>query len=185
MKYLALGDSYTKGEGIVKELSFPYQITERLNCKDVQVIAETGWTTRDLINGISNTNLSKQYDLISLCIGVNNQYQGKGRKQYAEELQQIFEVILSLQPDCIVCFSIPNYGYTSFGRNWQSYISSDLLWYNNFFKEICELNNGTWIDIESISKQGLETKDMLAQDNLHPSGKMYTLFTDELMKKLN
>lgn len=185
--YLALGDSYTIGEGIKENDSFPFQLSEKLGFSTPKIIAKTGWITRDLLNAIDQKELLEKYDFISLLIGVNNQYQGKSRTQYFIELDQLIQFAISKVSNKknLVVLSIPNYGYTPFGKNWQAFISSELLWYNQTIKELANKNGLTFINITPSSLLAEQDVTLLADDDLHPSAKMYHLWVNEIVNALN
>lgn len=183
MNYLALGDSYTIGEAVNTENSFPLLLANKINAVS-QVIAKTGWTTSDLLLAIDGTKTLPNYDFVSLLIGVNNQYQGKSREFYEKDLSSLFKFISSKKPKKIICISIPNYGYTPFGREQLNYISGELGWYNKTLKSFCEKHQGVWVDIEQISMNCLKNPDLLAQDKLHPSGEMYKQIVNKIINEI-
>ena len=83
LRYLALGDSYTIGEGVAPEERWPHHLVRLLAMRGIRVappeiVATTGWTTDELQAGIDAATLTPPYDLVSLLIGVNNQYRGRG-----------------------------------------------------------------------------------------------------------
>jgi len=182
--YLALGDSYTIGEGVNQKDSFPYQLAESLGISTIEVIAKTGWTSRQLYEAITAYKFNQPADLISLNIGVNDQYDGIPRKDYLSYLNRIFEFITQVNPQKLLCFSIPNYGFTPFGKQWKHYISSDLKWYNEQLQSACLAHQGTWIDIELISQKGETDTRFLAKDLLHPSAIMYSEMVQQSLKTL-
>ncbi len=97
--YLALGDSYTIGESVCGTCNYPQQLTDSLNAvsnekTSVKIIAKTGWTTTDLLSAIASENPSKDYDLVTLLIGVNNQYQGKPFSIYEEEFPKLLDMAI-------------------------------------------------------------------------------------------
>lgn len=183
MNYLALGDSYTIGEAVSKKDSFPYLLAKNL-ATPFKTIAKTGWTTTDLLDAIKKENTADSYGIISILIGVNNQYQGKSRMDYLRDLDELFLFISRKKPSKLIGISIPNYGFTPFGKAQRAYISHDLNWYNKTLKSYCEMNNGIWVDIESISRSGLKDKELLAPDLLHPSAKMYELISEKILSKI-
>jgi acyl-CoA thioesterase I len=185
--YLALGDSYTIGEGVRSNDSFPFQLSGKLGFSNPKIIAKTGWTTRDLLSAIEQETLLEKYDFVSLLIGVNNQYQGKSRNQYIEELHQLIQFAISkvLNKEKLIVISIPNYGYTPFGKNWQMFISSELLWYNQTIEKLAKENGLAFINITPSSLLAEQDVTLLAGDALHPSAKMYHLWVNEIVNALD
>ncbi|MGB7841546.1 MAG: SGNH/GDSL hydrolase family protein [Salinimicrobium sp.] len=197
LTYLALGDSYTIGESVTEEARWPMQLVDSLRKKGVliekpKIIAKTGWTTADLLDGM-DTQLHKneQYDLVSILIGVNNQYQGSAREEYEHELEEIFTRAISRSKtgaSGVFAVSIPDYGATPFGASKFEEIAKEIEEFNTVFKRITEVHEVAFYNITPISKRAENDPDLVANDGLHPSGKMYSLwvseFLDELAEKL-
>lgn len=195
--YLALGDSYTIGERVDSTARYPVQITDSLNKLGIkmaapEIIAVTGWTTRDLIQGIENTPTHEPYDLVSLLIGVNNQYRGMDIEIYRNEFQQLLDTAIHFAdntPEKVFVLSIPDWGVTPFaqGRD-REQIAHEIDQYNVINKEITESKNVLWIDVTGISRMAELDASLVASDGLHPSGKMYAEWTKialpELIKML-
>lgn len=192
IKYLALGDSYTIGESVATDQRWPVQLTNvlRENGKPIgepTIIATTGWRTDDLKNAINNAHLKNEYDLVSLSIGVNNQYQGKAPDQYAIEFEDLLLTSIKLAKGIksnVFVVSIPDYGYTPFGKPKQSEVSKALDHFNQINKTITEKFGVKYFNITDISRNGLEQPDLVAGDGLHPSGKMYGLWVQRIAKGL-
>ena len=188
-KLLSLGDSYTIGESVCETCRFPEQLKDSLinntenTAFDLKVVATTGWTTTNLLNGISNENLPNNYDLVTLLIGVNNQYQGKDFSIYETEFPELVDIAITKakgDKNRVIVVSIPDYAYTSFG-NGNTTISSEIDAYNAFAENYCNANNITFINITDITRNGLEDTDLVASDGLHPSEKAYSLFVERLL----
>lgn len=182
MHYLALGDSYTIGQGVSSDERFPVQLVNQLRAAgftvaEPTIIARTGWTTTQLKAAIAQEQLKPPYDLVSLLIGVNNQYQGKNIEVYRKEFRELLETALSLSggdTSRIVVLSIPDYAYTPFGQNGNpAKISQEIDAYNAINLEITREYNIACVDITPISREGLTDPSLVAGDRLHPSGKMY------------
>jgi lysophospholipase L1-like esterase len=179
--YLALGDSYTIGESVEEAERYPVQLVSRLRKADVKIaeptiIARTGWTTRQLKQAIANADLREKYELVSLLIGVNNQYQGINMEVYKTEFRELLKKAIELaggNTRRVFVVSIPDYAYTPFGRN-SSTISKQIDEYNAVNLSITREYGIAYFDITPISRKGLEQPDLVASDGLHPSGKMYT-----------
>lgn len=198
VSYLALGDSYTIGESVAIADRFPVQLASALEEKGVKIadpviIAKTGWTTANLKKGITDANLAgKTFDLVSLLIGVNNQYQGRNLDEYKSEFKELLEQAIKLakgKKENVIVLSIPDYGYTPFGRSRQSAISAEIDQFNAINKQITESMAVNYYDITAISRNGLSDPSLVAPDGLHPSGKMYKQWVDlvlaDVLQKVN
>lgn len=178
--YLALGDSYTIGESVKTEERYLVQLTQqlrnaRLKITDPTIIARTGWTTRQLKEAINLATLRKEYQLVSLLIGVNNQYQGINIEIYKTEFRELLKKAIELaggDKRRVFVLSIPDYAYTPFGRN-SSTISPQIDAYNAINLSITTEYGVSYFDITPISRKGLDQPSLVASDGLHPSGKMY------------
>lgn len=192
LQFLALGDSYTIGESVAASERWPAQLVSVLREKDIdiadpQIIATTGWRTDELKNAIEKAELGNHYDLVSLLIGVNNQYQGKPAEQYAVEFQGLLQTAVTLaggKKENVFVVSIPDYGYTPFGQPRQQEITKALDQFNDLNKEIADRAGVKYVNITDISRNGLSQPDLVAGDGLHPSGKMYTLWVERIVKAL-
>jgi len=197
LKYLALGDSYTIGESVDPSMRYPVQIADSLEkrgylMEDPRIIAVTGWTTSDLKAGIKAANPRGPYDLVSLLIGVNNQYRGMDINIYKKEFGELIDQsILFAGNDTgrVIVLSIPDWGVTPFasGRDREK-IAREIDQYNAINKEITLSRGIVWIDVTTISRLALNDATLIAGDGLHPSGKMYTewvrLAVPEIVKML-
>jgi len=189
--YLALGDSYTAGQSVRKTESWPKQVIEELRNMGVDVqqfdmIAMTGWRTDDLLRAIKKEELLSKYDLITIQIGVNNQFQGKPISKYKKELQELFDFVKSKmnRGTKVIVVSIPDYGFTPAGQRFnQEKISTELAEYNALAKQLAARYNYKFVDITPISEKGIVEPKLVANDGLHPSAKQYTLWVAEVMKQ--
>lgn len=187
--YLALGDSYTIGEGVAVNEGFPQQLAEELNAEgylvaDPRVVARTGWTTADLSGALASANLDPPYDLVSLLIGVNNQYQGRSTEEYRGEFSALLESAIAYaggREDQVLVVSIPDYGYTPFGRSRQPQISSDIDEFNAINREVTLARGVQYVDVTPISRRGLAEPELVASDGLHPSARQYQLWVEQLL----
>lgn len=183
LKYLALGDSYTIGESVDPSMRYPVQIADSLEkrgclMEDPRIVAVTGWTTGDLKAGIKTANPQGPYDLVSLLIGVNNQYRGMDINIYRKEFSELIDqsIFFAGNDTCrVIVFSIPDWGVTPFasGRD-RDKIAREIDQYNAINKEITLSKGIVWIDVTAISRLALNDATLIASDGLHPSGKMYT-----------
>lgn len=188
--YLALGDSYTVGESVPSTQSFPVQLSKRLESElnidvETKIIGRTGWRTDDLQNGIANTRIDKPQDLVTLLIGVNNQYQDKPFEQYEKEFPELLQNAIGFAngaKEKVLVISIPDYAFTPFGQTKKTdKISAEIDQYNEFAKGIANVNSITFIEITDITRQGLEQPQLVASDGLHPSGEAYGKFVDRIL----
>ncbi len=189
LNYLALGDSYTIGTGVKPAESWPFQLTDSIALRGYkmhmpQVIAGGGWTTGDLIGQIQNAETISGYDLVSLLIGVNNQYMRDDFEIFKTDFMNLlgFCVSRAKSRSSIFVLSIPDYGYTPFGQSEQEEISKEITVYNDFIRDVCEKNRIKFYDITDISRSGESNPDLLAADGLHPSALMYALWAGEIMR---
>ncbi len=192
INYLALGDSYTKGEAVCDNCKFPSQLKDSLKnytaeneLVNLKVIAQTGWTTTNLKTAINNENLSNEYDLVTLLIGVNNQYQNKPFSLYEQEFTELLNTSIQLAKgnlNRVIVVSIPDYAYTLFGQSGdEDFISNQIDQYNLFAKNHSESRGVTFVNITDITRQGLVNPDLVAYDNLHPSELAYTKFIERIL----
>lgn len=187
MKFLALGDSYTIGESVAEDERWPNQLADRLNIPRPKIIATTGWRTDQLRAAIEADQLSSDYDLVSLLIGVNNQYQGKPAQQYEVEFEGLLKKAIELaggQAQRVFVVSIPDYGFTPFGKAKHATITPQLNEFNAINKRIADQYKVAYFNITDISREGLAKPELVAADGLHPSGKMYRLWVDLIIKDL-
>ncbi|HEV8515957.1 MAG TPA: SGNH/GDSL hydrolase family protein [Cyclobacteriaceae bacterium] len=192
VKYIALGDSYTIGESVLEKDRWPNQLASHLsksNNKEVKtsIIATTGWRTDNLMNAITIAKLKDEYDLVSLLIGVNNQYQGKPIEQYVIEFEDLLKISIRLakgKKQNVFVVSIPDYGFTPFGQKNQTKISKEIDQFNEVNRKITNQYNVKYINITDISRQGINEPSLVAADGLHPSGKMYTLWVERIVKEI-
>ena len=186
-RYLALGDSYTIGEGIEFEDNYPKQIVNQIFLIDsVTVIAKTGWTTDELIDTLNNLQLDK-FDVVSLLIGVNNQFRGYQIDKYVMEFESLLNRAIDYSKDKknVFVLSIPDYGVTPFGKvKGQERIYREINSYNYINRIMAEKYNVMYFDITEISRKAENDSTLLAEDKLHPSEKMYEMWIEKLKYQL-
>ncbi len=198
--YLALGDSYTIGTGLSAESGrFPVQLVQRLNAEsnlqgeNPLIIAQNGWTTGSLLNGIANANIDTTYSLVSLLIGVNNQFQNRPLAEYEEQFVELLGQAIGFaggDTDRVFVVSIPDYGVTPFGQNYNPpQVAAAIDSFNDANRSITGSFGVSYYDITEISREVSTEPGMLAPDNLHPSGQQYSLWVDsfyeQIKQKLN
>ncbi|WP_445666204.1 SGNH/GDSL hydrolase family protein [Fodinibius sp. AD559] len=193
ISFLALGDSYTIGESVDQDQRWPVLLADSLRSRGLAVnkpniIAKTGWTTSDLQEAIGKESPHSNYDLVSLLIGVNNQYQGLDFNQFEREFEELLHQTISFadgNPRNVFVVSIPNYGVTPFGQDKNpDQITEEINRYNSTAKEIAQKHDITFINITPISEDALNNPDLTANDRLHPSGKMYQQWVSKMLPSI-
>jgi lysophospholipase L1-like esterase len=185
LRYLALGDSYTIGEDVQAKERWPHQFVELLNSAGInvdlpEIIAVTGWTTDELQTAIVEKQPTNDYNLVSLLIGVNNQYRDYPIETYRKEFTELLNSAISFG-DNVFVVSIPDYGVTPFGKQKEpERIASEVDNYNMIAKGISGNLNIPFVDITTVSKLAKSNVKMTASDGLHPTGEMYKLWTEEI-----
>jgi lysophospholipase L1-like esterase len=178
---------------VAQDRAYPNQVAAMLNKKGRQVappviIAKTGWRTDELIQGIADANLTEKFDVVSLLIGVNNQYQHKDTAIYRTEFVQLLKTSIAFangDKKNVFALSIPDWGVTPFanGRNPQR-IAAEIDDYNRINKEESKKAGVNYIDITSLYREIGDDPACLAADQLHPSGKMYEKWAKLLAKAI-
>lgn len=189
-KYLALGDSYTIGQSVCETCRFPIQLQDSIkkyidsnDTFSTQIIAQTGWTTTNLKSAITTANPSSNFDIVTLLIGVNNQYQNKPFNLYEQEFPELVNQAITFakgNKGHVIVVSIPDYAYTPFG-NGSTSISNGIDLYNTFAKNYCITNNISFINITDITRLGLMQPNLVATDGLHPSEIAYSKFVERIL----
>jgi lysophospholipase L1-like esterase len=189
LRYLALGDSYTIGESVAEAERWPVQLVDVLrdqgvNIAEPEIIAKTGWTTDELAEAITTADPAGPYDLVSLLIGVNNQYRGRSEAEYRAQFVDLLETAVTLannNPNRLFVVSIPDWGVTPFGqgRDFRG-VSEAIDTFNAINREETSQRSIAYIDITQISRQVPDNPALIAGDGLHPSGAMYTLWVAEM-----
>ncbi|MCC7189043.1 MAG: SGNH/GDSL hydrolase family protein [Anaerolineales bacterium] len=191
LKYLALGDSYTIGESVDESARWSMQLSSMIASSlqftksiggswrgvDVAIIARTGWTTDELWEGIQAREVTPPYDLVSLLIGVNNQYRGRGIEEYREQFVFLLNKAIEYaggDARRAIVLSIPDWGITPFaaGRD-REQIAKEIDQFNAVNRAETEKAGAHYIDITPISRAAVNDPSLIASDGLHPSGKMY------------
>jgi len=187
--YLALGDSYTIGEAVPADKSFPYQLNDSLktvsiSVNDPKIIAVTGWTTQNLINAIASSNIrGNKYDFVTLLIGVNDQYQGLSQTNYRTNFIQLLNTSITFakgDATRVFVISIPDYGVTPFANGRENTIGPEIDQFNAINKEESDRAGVNYCNITPISKEAATNPSLIAPDGLHPSAKMYALWVQQL-----
>ncbi len=188
---LALGDSYTKGESVPWESNFPNQLADSLQqvgvqLKSIRIIAQTGWRTDQLQTALNNaTNIADSiFDLVTLCIGVNNQYQNGSIDTYKTQFENLLQRALTYadgKKERVLVVSIPDWAYTPYGQNFSpATISQKIDLFNAVKRSITESYGVTFVDVTPISRMGLDQPELVASDGLHPSASQYSAWVQLL-----
>jgi len=181
IRYLALGDSYTIGESVPENERWPNQLAGLLQADDlsteVTIIARTGWTTDELWMGIQAKQIAPPYNLVSLLIGVNNQYRGLDIDEYREEFIFLLNKAIEYAGEDakrLIVLSIPDWGVTPFAKSRDSKkITTEINLFNSVNREETEKAGAYYVDVTPKSREAVTDGTLVAADGLHPSGKMY------------
>jgi lysophospholipase L1-like esterase len=188
--YLALGDSYTIGESVEVFERWPNQLVSELNKKSIvfeqaKIIAKTGWTTGELLNAIEEQQIDESYDLVSLMIGVNNQYRGLRIENFKKEFTVLLKKAITFSKKNetgVVVLSIPDWGVTPFASDRdQNKIAEEIDQFNSVISQVCSNYKVSYIDVTEISRQVTSQPNLVAQDGLHPSSIMYSLWIKKVL----
>lgn len=187
--YLALGDSYTIGEQVPVADSFPYQTVHLLRKAGTQkenmnilfntpeIIAKTGWTTDELTTAIGQTVFLPEYDIVSLLIGVNNQYRGRSVVEFKTEFEYLLQLAIKFaggNEKKVYVLSIPDWGVTPFATALdRKKIATEIDAYNKECKQTADAFKTHFINITEEQRKDRDGAAFLAPDGLHPSGKEY------------
>ena len=190
LTYLALGDSYTIGQSVALTQSYPYQLAAQLTQAKhfvgiPKIIATTGWTTDELISAINTSGIQgKKYDIVTLLIGVNNQYRGYSKDVYRTEFSQLLNTAITFaggNKKHVFVISIPDWGVTPFAASFDhDKIAADIDAFNAINKEETDKQGVAYVDITPVSKKAATDASLTASDGLHPSAAMYELWVKEL-----
>lgn len=181
-RYLSLGDSYTIGERVTPGERWSVILSDLLrknniNIANPEIIAQTGWTTAELQEGIKGRRPKGPYNLVSILIGVNNQYRGQSIERYREELQELLQQAIGFAGgniERVFMLSTPDWGVTPFARGSDgAKIATEIDAFNKAAKEECEKSGIVFIDITPLSRTARNDASLIADDGLHFSGKMY------------
>lgn len=181
--YLALGDSYTIGESVDPTDRYPVQAvrlfngTDHLSCQDPDIIAVTGWTTGNLLEAVAPLKPAAPYRMVSLLIGVNNQYQGRSQSEYRDQFALLLQKSILLagnDPSHVLVLSIPDYSVTPFGRTRDtSLIAAQIDSFNGINRSLAADYKVHYIDVTTESRKAASDASLIAADGLHFSGKEY------------
>ncbi|MCC5939041.1 MAG: SGNH/GDSL hydrolase family protein [Lunatimonas sp.] len=192
IRYLALGDSYTIGEGVTERERFPNQMAQKLQENGIlvsspKIIAKTGWTSKELLEAMEAEQIHQQvFDLVSVLVGVNNQYRGLPLEEYRLEFGELLRQAIHLvdgNSNRVFVLSIPNWGVTPFAKNDRrpsKQITEEIRLFNETNHRVADFLNCPYVDISSGYQLEGHLPENLTIDQLHPSGEMYAKWADLL-----
>ena len=185
-----MGDSYTIGQGLTEPERWPVQLVKRLReegvqIRELQIIAKTGWTTKDLAAGIKAVNPAGPFDIVTLLIGVNNQFQGLDIQEFKTEFVALLQQSIQFaggDPTRVIVISIPDWGVTPVGIGFgPDRIAREIDLFNSIGMEEAIQAGATYIDVTGVSRMAKTEPNLLADDGLHPSMLMYRRWVDLIL----
>jgi lysophospholipase L1-like esterase len=191
-RFLALGDSYTLGEGVAPAECWPNQLLRALRERGLQlaepeIVARTGWTTDELAAALTHQRLRPPYALVTLLIGVNDQYRGRDLAAYPIAFTALLDRAIALaggQARRVVVISIPDWGVTPYaqrsGRD-RAAIAREIDAYNASNARIAAARQAHYVDVTTLSRAGGADRSLLVADGLHPSAAMYARWTQAIL----
>lgn len=189
LRYLALGDSYTIGEGALPSEAWPVQLAHTLHTRgtdftESRIIARTGWTTDELLAAIVDSGVTGEWDLVTLLAGVNDQYRGYGAARYRASFHALLDRALSFAklPKRLIVLSIPDWGVTPFaeGRD-RTAIGSEIDQFNQVAAAFAAGAGAAFVDVTPLSRLAATDTALLVSDGLHPSGIMYRMWVERVL----
>lgn len=187
LSYLALGDSYTIGEGVDSTGRWPVRLAEDLRkegmpLEDPAIVARTGWTTDELAAGIDSTNLHPPYDLVSLLIGVNNQYRGRGVDEFRREFRDLLSRAVGFaggDSGRVLVLSIPDWGVTPFAEDRErEEVGRAIDAFNEVVRDETRKVGARFVDVTGVSRRLEGNPEAVTTDGLHPSESQYARWVD-------
>ena len=187
MRFLALGDSYTIGEGVAQDQRWPSHLVkllerEGLQITDVQLVAQTAWTADELADAIDQVRPTGPFDLVTLMVGVNDQYRSRPVDAFSPEYRRLLERAIAFaggKERRVIGISIPDWGATPFaqGRD-RALIAREIDAYNTKSRQFAERARVAWVDVTPASRATLTEASLVTADGLHPSGEMYARWAE-------
>jgi lysophospholipase L1-like esterase len=193
LTFLALGDSYTIGESVPIYENFPYQTLQLLRKSGIavhapEIVAKTGWTTDELMAGIEKTTFAQPYDIVTLLIGVNNQYRGKDPSMYEQEFEKLLKKAIAFaggNQQHVFVLSIPDWGATPFAASRDRVkIGKEIDLFNTINKKITDAAGISYVSITAGSREATSNALLVAKDGLHPSGIEYGRWAKKLTEAI-
>lgn len=190
VRLLSLGDSYTIGEAVAADERWPARLAAMLGARGIDtapptIVARTGWTTDDLSAAMDEAPLHPPYALVTLLVGVNNQYRGRAAGEYRVQFRALLARAIALagnDPRRVIVVSIPDWGITPFargeGRDPQQ-VASQIDDFNAAAYEEAAAANARWVNITGLSRAA-DVRGLLTDDGLHPSEAQYARWVDSI-----
>jgi lysophospholipase L1-like esterase len=186
--FMALGDSYTIGEGVLPAERWPDQLCRKMQFAAPDYIAQTGWTSQELLEAIDQARVAHFYDWVSLLIGVNNQYRGMSLSQYSMEFEIALYKALALshsQPKKVIVLSVPDYSVTPAAQHRNpAQIFDEINAFNAVNESLARREGTHYVQVTDISRLAADEPDLLAADGLHPSSKMYERWVARIIEAI-
>lgn len=189
--FLALGDSYTLGEGVPGDANWPTQLATRLRARDIEIrepqtLATTGWTTDELSAAMVAAEFAPPYALVTLSVGVNNQYRGRPLDEYRTQFRALLQRAIALaggEASRVVVVSIPDWGVTPFarakGRNTER-VAHEIDAFNATAQADTQTAGARYVDVTTVSREP-DVRELLTADGLHPSAQQYARWVDVIL----
>ena len=193
-RFLALGDSYTIGEGVAAAERWPVQLAAALretgvDIDDPRIIARTGWTTDELLAAIESAAppIESDYDVVTLLIGVNDQYRGRGVDAFLAGFERLLQLARTFARGSarVIVVSIPDWSVTPFARDdarGAPAIAREIDDFNTVARGLSESVGAAFVDVTAISRRAAHSPALLAADALHPSAEMYRLWVPVIQR---
>lgn len=188
MRWLALGDSYTCGEGVSPHEAWPAYLAARLQNQGIdiappEIVAQTGWTTGELLDALDQSPPQELFDLVTLAIGVNNQYRGGSLSSSGADLGELLERAVAYaggRRRQVLLLSIPDWSVTPFARERnRAAIAASLDAFNRLQAGIARKRGIAWVDITDISRR-MASPEWVCADGLHPAPALHQAWADRL-----
>lgn len=186
-RFLALGDSYTIGEAVAADERWPTLLAQRLKLGEPQIVAKTGWTTDELSAAIDAVRPKGPFDLVTLLIGVNDQYRGRDAESYRTAFTALLDRAIAFagsDPGRVVVVSIPDWGVTPFaGDRDRAQIAAEIDRFNRMNREEADRAGAHYADVGAVSREAASQPGLTAPDGLHPSAALYRRWIDIILPK--
>jgi lysophospholipase L1-like esterase len=192
VRFLALGDSYTIGQGVSEDERWPIQLAARLDEQGIEtqvmIVARTGWTIENLLFNLAIEPPEGTYDFVLLLIGVNNQFRGGEPEGYRIRFKELLELAIRFagdKPQNVIVLSIPDWEVTPYAERMPPRsLEFDIDDFNAVNLQEAQSYDARYVDITPISRRVTKDKELVAPDGLHPSGAMYALWVEELLPQV-
>ncbi len=187
--FLALGDSYTIGESVPESARWPLQLVARLHANGIRldpprIIATTGWTTDELSAAMDDSTFAPPYTLVTLMIGVNNQFRGRDVREYHQQFDALLMRAIHLAGNDatrVIVLSIPDWGATPYGHGSGrdlANVTAQIDAFNVVAQQATKARGASWVDVTPVSREVAHHPELAAHDGLHPSAAMYARWVE-------